>query len=241
MAVPVVVAVSLCAGLAGCSSSKSTSAPKSTTATTVRKARVLAGCNTTLPTPPPVRAKYPSTPTTAPVTVTGKALVTYSSSDHDPAVGCLAPIIDGQDFKGAPVRIGGPTKLPTMVIAGAHWCPHCNEEIPQVAAWLAQGGQGDSIRPVLLSTGVAKGQPHYPPSLWVLSVSWTDAVMADSSTDQARVALGVAAYPTFILLDANGKVFQRFSGQVQLSDLVGRISALVNASSGSETATSVAG
>ena len=165
----------------------------------------------------------------------------YSSTDHDPALGCLAPIIDGQNFEGMPVRIGGPTELPTMVIAGAHWCPHCNEEIPQVSAWLAQGGQGESIKPVLVSTGVAKGQPHYPPVLWVHAVSWTGAVMADSSSDQAGVALGVAAYPTFILLDANGKVFQRFSGQVRLSELEDRISALIKASSASQSTTSVAG
>lgn len=240
MVIRVVVVASLCVGIAGCSSSNSNSAPRTTTATTVRRARLPTGCNKTLPTPPPVPAKYPTTPTTGSVTVTGKALVPYSSSGRDPALGCLAPIIDGQNFKGKPVRIGGPTKLPTMVIAGAHWCPHCNEEIPQVSAWLAQDGQGDSFTPVLLSTAVARGQSHYPPKLWVLAVSWTGAIMADSPSDQAAIALGVAAYPTFILLNADGTVFQRFSGQVQLNDLEDRVGALIKASSGSETSTSVA-
>ena len=42
------------------------------------------------------------------------------------------PVIDGRPFDGSPITIGGPTDGPTMYVFLAHWCPHCNDEIPEL-------------------------------------------------------------------------------------------------------------
>jgi thioredoxin-related protein len=43
--------------------------------------------------------------------------------------------------------------------------------------------------------------------------------MADSDTYAAAAAYGLSSYPYFVVLDANGKVVQRASGEVDPSTL----------------------
>jgi thiol-disulfide isomerase/thioredoxin len=50
----------------------------------------------------------------------------------DTACGMTAPILVGQDFDGETVRIDAASDGPTMVVFLAHWCPHCNAEVPRI-------------------------------------------------------------------------------------------------------------
>ena len=67
-----------------------------------------------------------------PVEIIGESLP-YLETDvvaDDPAVGEPAPVLVGLDFEGNPLRIDAAEAGPTMVAFVAHWCPHCNDEIP---------------------------------------------------------------------------------------------------------------
>ena len=144
----------------------------------------------------------------------GKDLPQFSKSEDDPAVGCAAPIIDGQDFNGKPVRIGGSavSQAPTVVIAAAHWCPHCNNELPKLQAQFKGGSAG--MRYVVVSTGVNSGSANYPPGPWLTKdMGWTGGIMADDAQSTAGKALGVSSFPMFILIDTQGEVVERFSGE----------------------------
>jgi len=77
---------------------------------------------------------------TRPVEVIGEPLPVYESSDADPAVGLTAPVLEGASFDGTPITIGGPTDGPTLVVFLAHWCPHCNREVPELIALNDRGG-----------------------------------------------------------------------------------------------------
>ena len=70
---------------------------------------------------------------TAPMlTVGGTSLPRFETSTRDPAVGMTAPTIDTVDFAGTPVRAGGATGSPYALAFLAHWCPHCQKEVPRL-------------------------------------------------------------------------------------------------------------
>lgn len=216
---------------AGCSSSSSTGGPA------VTKAINTTECAHVSAIPAPPTAKKPATNANAPVKITGTPLEKKPQEGSDPAVGCAAPIVDGQDFAGKPIRIGGPTDKPTVVVVAAHWCPHCNNEVPKVVDWVKAGGLADKVQVVILSTGAEAAAPNYPPSTWLSSkMGWTGATMADSEKGEAGNALGISGYPSFILLTAQGRVADRMSGELPIATFASKVKDLI-ATSDAEPAT----
>ena len=48
----------------------------------------------------------------------------------------------------------------------AHWCPHCQAEMPRLVA-LAKAGKLDGVDVTGVATGTNPGYPNYPPSAWL--------------------------------------------------------------------------
>ena len=89
-----------------------------------------------------------------PVTVNGNPLPEFpGNGSADPAVGLAAPVLEGRSFDGSKVTIGGKTGQPTLVMFMAHWCPHCQREVPLVVQWRADGtiirGMEEGLPPVV--------------------------------------------------------------------------------------------
>jgi thiol-disulfide isomerase/thioredoxin len=162
-----------------------------------------------------------------PVTVKGDALPEFAGdTENDAAVGMTAPVLEGRGFDGSKVTIGGPTGKPTLIMFVAHWCPHCQREVPLVVGWRADGTIPKDVNLVGVSTGVMSDQNNYPPSAWLDRVKWPAPVMADDGQDAAAAAYGLPSYPYFVALDANGKVVARGTGELDqqaMKDLVGTL------------------
>src|SRR5438045_7532462 len=91
---------------------------------------------------------------------------TYSGTDNDPAVGEIIPTLHGVSvFDGAAVTIA-PTGKPQAIIFVAHWCPHCQAEVPRLVT-LAKQGVFDGVDVTAVATGTNPGYPNYPPSAWL--------------------------------------------------------------------------
>ena len=86
------------------------------------------------------------------VEVTGDALPTYAQGD-DPAIGMTAPVLVGADYDGNPTRVDPVNDGPTMVIFLAHWCPHCNAEVPKLLQLREDGRIPEGVNVVAGSTG----------------------------------------------------------------------------------------
>jgi thiol-disulfide isomerase/thioredoxin len=108
----------------------------------------------------------------------------------------------------------------------AHWCPHCQAEVPRLVA-LAKAGKLDGLAVTGVATGTSSAAPNYPPSAWLQREHWPFPVMADSKTNAAARAFGVSGYPTFVLIDGSGKVVGRAAGEVSDADIVANVKALV--------------
>jgi cytochrome c biogenesis protein CcmG/thiol:disulfide interchange protein DsbE len=147
------------------------------------------------------------------VTVTGDPLPPLESADDDPAVGTQAPVLGGENFDGDPVVIGDPAEgAPTMVVFLAHWCPHCNAEIPELIELNEQGRLPDELTVVGVSTAVAPDRDNYPPSEWIVEKGWPWEIMVDSAEFAALDAYGGTGFPFTVMLDENGVVLARKSG-----------------------------
>ena len=153
-----------------------------------------------------------------PVEAEGEMLLALEDPDNDPARGKIAPVVNGFGFDGAPLTIA-PTGKPMLVVFLAHWCPHCNAEIPRLIEWKDSGAMPADLGVVGVSTGARDDAPNWPPSQWVVDKAWPWPVMADNEDQSAAVAFGVSGYPGLILLNGDGKVLARRSGEAGIDEL----------------------
>jgi thiol-disulfide isomerase/thioredoxin len=157
-----------------------------------------------------------------PVVVTGDPLPALGNVvDVDPAIGLAMPVAEGATFDGNAVTVGGPTDGPTLYAFLAHWCPACNEEIPQMIQLRNRGGVPEGMDVVAISTAVDKSGPNYPPSEWFVDLKWPSewTVMADSAESATFVVNGGGAFPYLMVADAEGNVLARASGTKSAEDL----------------------
>jgi thiol-disulfide isomerase/thioredoxin len=166
-----------------------------------------------------------------PVAVSGTSLQPLGQGtaiEADPALGVLAPTLIGMDYDGHVVRVEPGTEGPIMLVFLAHWCPHCNSEVPRINELRDAGRFPSDLKIVAVSTAVAPGQPNFPPSEWVGDVEWTYPVIADGIDMQRQTfiaadAYGVDGFPFITLVGADGKVAARWSGESQSEEIISRI------------------
>jgi thiol-disulfide isomerase/thioredoxin len=163
---------------------------------------------------------------TGTVTVTGQALPVYDANvSPDPGIGQTIPTIEGQNFAGEPVAISDDGKAKVILYA-AHWCPHCQKEVPIIAASLAASALPANVDMYLVSAAGQPTYPNYPASEWLAGVNWPTSVLVDDADSAAAQALGVSAYPYFVFVDANNKVVNRVSGEIPVEDFRARVEAV---------------
>ena len=164
-----------------------------------------------------------------PVEVTGAPLAPLEDPADDPALGTTVPTVNGASFDGSPITIGPRAEGPTMVVVLAHWCPHCNDEVPRLIQLQEEGRLPADLRVVGVSTSVASDRPNYPPSQWVVDKGWPWEVVADSEEQAAAVAYGVTGFPFITVFDADGTVTARWSGESDVDELADQIAAAAGA------------
>ncbi|GBC87267.1 Sporulation thiol-disulfide oxidoreductase A [bacterium HR12] len=163
------------------------------------------------------------------VTVTGDALPAYAEGS-DPAVGLPAPALQGRDFEGRPISIGDDGR-PKVIVFLAHWCPHCQREVPLVQGWLDREGMPAGVDLYSVATAIDPTQPNYPPDDWLRREGWTVPVLVDDDEGSAAEAYGVTGFPFFVFIDARGNVASRAAGELTIQQLQGYL-ALISAEGG---------
>ena len=159
------------------------------------------------------------------VTVTGTALPRYTGAATDPAVGLAAPEIGSVDFQARTSTAGGVTGKPYVLAFLAHWCPHCQAELPRLVA-VERAGKNAGVPVVAVTTGTDQAAPNYPPSTWIAREKFRGDVLVDDKAQNAAQAYGLAGYPYLVWVGADGKVAARTSGEIPEEDLPAMFSAL---------------
>ena len=155
---------------------------------------------------------------TRPLTISGTPLPELpESGGADPAVGQTIPEATGQSFDGSPVAIRSDGRA-KLILFVAHWCPHCQKEIPLLADWLESNALPNGVDLYTVSTGVDSKRPNYPPSAWLKNEGWKAPTLADSDDGKAAEAYGLSAFPYFVAVDGAGKVVARTTGEITTDD-----------------------
>ena len=156
-----------------------------------------------------------------PVEVAGEALAAYpevqsfvAPADRDPAVGQTPPTLTGRSFGGDRVVIDPSDGTAKVVVFLAHWCPHCQAEVPVLQQWVDDGNLPEDVELFAVSTAVTQDRPNYPPSEWLEREGWTSPVLLDDPDQRASSAWGLQSFPYLVFVDAEGNVARRASGEL---------------------------
>jgi thiol-disulfide isomerase/thioredoxin len=166
------------------------------------------------------------------ITVSGEALPSFDSvsTATDTAIGLPAPVVSGKGFTGTEITTDG-AGTPTLLVFLAHWCPHCQREVPLLVEWEKDGKTPTGVDVIAVATGTDPANPNFPPSEWLAREEFPAVwpVIADSADKKAANAFGLSGYPYFVLVDAQGNVFKRLSGEIPMDELTAIIDQMIGA------------
>jgi len=155
----------------------------------------------------------------APIELDGQGLlpmpgqVNLTGPDSEPSFGQVAPTINGTDFDGNPVVIE-PDGSPKVIYFLAHWCPHCQREVPVVQNLIDAGRVPADLQIYAVSTAVDRGRGNFPVSTWLEEEGFTPTVVRDDESSSALAAFGNGGFPYAVYLDSEHRVLARSSGEL---------------------------
>lgn len=154
------------------------------------------------------------------VTVEGNNLPFLETGAADPAVGLTAPTVTGETLDGEELTIG-PDGNAKIVMMLAHWCPHCQAEVPLVQSWVESGGlpEGVDLYAVTVLTNRLQDGDTWPPQKWLESEGWTSPTIKDDEQSSIVNAYGMVGTPTYLVLGPDNENLGRVSGEIGLGGL----------------------
>jgi cytochrome c biogenesis protein CcmG, thiol:disulfide interchange protein DsbE len=154
------------------------------------------------------------------VTVTGSVLPNLTDDGADKALNAKAPALTGFAFDGQPVSIDPADGKAKVIMFVAHWCPHCQREVPLIAQWQKEGKLPTDLAYYTVSTAVQTKGPNFPPSAWLAADKWPFPVLVDDKDSTAVKSYGFGGFPFFAVLRADGTIAARASGEMELDAFV---------------------
>ncbi len=154
------------------------------------------------------------------ITVTGDPLPLYDeTAELDLAIGAAAPLVDGVNFEQQPTTFGGANGEVQVVAYLAHWCPHCQDELPDLVSYLETVGEPEGVSTIIVASGTSELQDNYPPSEWLEREGWTGTTVVDDVQGSAAEAYGLTAYPYWVIIAGDGSVVTRVAGSVPVDGI----------------------
>ena len=141
-----------------------------------------------------------------------------TDASTDPSAGTVAPTFIGTDFDGGEVTIE-PDGRAKAIYFLAHWCPHCQAEVPVVQALIDDGQQPENLDIYAVSTAVDSTRGNFPPEEWLSNESFTPTVLRDDADLTAYNSTGPAGFPFVLYLDADHQVVGRSAGTLDAGQM----------------------
>ncbi len=136
-----------------------------------------------------------------------------TTPEIDSAIGQIAPTLTGYDFDGNQVTIG-PDGRPKAIYFLAHWCPHCQVEMPTIQSLIDAGLQPENLDVYAVSSAVAPTRGNYPPQSWFEAEGWSSPVMLDNDDSSAVINFGAGGFPFVVFVDGDHRVLTRAAGEM---------------------------
>lgn len=162
-----------------------------------------------------VATETPADPSNAygTVSVQGDPLPVLADPQSDLAPGLVAPTLTGTTPDGTTLTIGPDGRAKILVFL-AHWCPHCQAEVPRLTEYLRQTGGDPAVDVYGIATSTSQARPNFPPTEWLAREGWPAPVILDDQQNTAGRAFGVASFPTWVIVDGSNRVLARLTGEL---------------------------
>tara|TARA_B100000902_G_scaffold144140_1_gene141569 strand:- start:6002 stop:6628 length:627 start_codon:yes stop_codon:yes gene_type:complete len=165
----------------------------------------------------PITAGLPEGETT----VTGDPLPAYAGqNDDNVAVGLPAPTFTGPNENSEIISLEKNGNAKALIFL-AHWCPHCQDEVPSVQEWIDTIGVPEGVEIIAVATSIDRGRDNYPPQEWLERESWSETQIYDLDR-KIGDAYGLTAFPYWVFLDNELNVKARRTGNLP-QDAVGQL------------------
>jgi cytochrome c biogenesis protein CcmG, thiol:disulfide interchange protein DsbE len=151
-------------------------------------------------------------------TVAGDPLPPFPDAGGDPAIGMVAPTVSGADWdlNGVEIVHDG---TPKLIVFLAHWCPHCQREVPVIQDWLDANGSPAGVEMYTVATFINPTRPNFPPSAWLEAEGWSLPTVLDDESFSIAASYGLNAVPAWAVIDGAGQVLGRVTGEIGVAGL----------------------
>ena len=153
-------------------------------------------------------------PQVSDVSVEGAPLPPFDGQEPDPAMETVAPAFAATTFDGVEVSVLPGDGTAKVIGFFAHWCSHCQRELPRMAGWLAANQLPAGVEVIAVSTAVDSSRGNYPPSAWFEEEQWPAVAVRDSAENEIGDAYGLQGFPYMVAVDADGRIVARVSGEL---------------------------
>lgn len=137
----------------------------------------------------------------------------------DPMVGSLAPELRGLDFDNNEVSVSVDGRAKVIIFV-AHWCPHCQKEVPQIVLLHEAGLLSEDVDVYAVSTAVDESRGNYPPGAWLEDERWPFPVIRDNDVFELLDGFGGTGFPFAVFLDGDHRVVARTVGSLDVDQML---------------------
>ena len=152
------------------------------------------------------------------VQIRGKYLPKLVQGYEDSALGWAAPEVKGVGLDGEEIYIGGEGST-TLIMVLAHWCPHCRNEVRELAPFLNETDSLNRVRMVTLLTSINDERANFPPHTRLDLEKWPVPSIVDTPSSQIATAYGISSFPFFIVINDKGEIALRIPGRLGVETL----------------------
>ena len=160
-------------------------------------------------------------------TISGDVLPEYAGeNDINVSVGLQAPSFSGPDQNSEIISLEKNGKSKILLFL-AHWCPHCQAEVPVVQEYIDTFGLPADVEVIGILTSIDRSRDNYPPHHWLVKEGWSKTQIYDLDRE-IGTAYGLNAFPYWVTLDKELKVVNRVTGRLTPDQITVLINVLIN-------------
>ncbi len=159
-----------------------------------------------------------------------------SLTQPDPSVGAAAPQVITQTLDGERVQISHDDGVARVFLFLAHWCPHCQAELPSVVEWMSANDTPAGVEIVAISTAVDPQADNYPPSAWFEREGFAGTVLVDTEEGALAQGFGLTGFPFGAAVAADGSIITRWSTGIPSEQFGAIVAAAAASVSGTDDA-----
>ena len=142
----------------------------------------------------------------------------FEAGQTDTALGRIMPAVEGLEYYTNTVLNVDPADGTNRLwLIWAHWCPHCQAELPPLSAWYVEKGDRYTAELITVTTSIDASRDN-PLQPYLDESQFPFPVLVDVSSDLAA-RFGVSAFPFWVITDGEGRVLFRSAGRLETNNV----------------------